>query len=138
MNSKKEKKHTVSAERLAEAMAEAGLKAQDIVNRTGITKASMSHYLSGYYCPTSSKAEKMAEVLGVSPVWLMGFDVPKVDYMVRDKNGNSYIIETMEPHDKVYDLSADYRRLSPESQKRLLAYMKKLLELDEMEGGDQK
>ena len=89
-------------------------------------------------CPTSSKAEKMAKVLGVSPVWLMGFDVPKVDWMVTDKDGNSYMIEMMEPHDKVYDLSADYRRLSPESQKRLLAYMQKLLELDKMEGGDPK
>lgn len=134
---RKEKKHTLSAERLASALADAGLKAQDLVERTGIPKASISHYLNGYYCPTSSKAEKMAKVLGVSPVWLMGFDVPKVDYMVRDKNGNSYIIETMEPNDKVYDLSADYRRLSPESQKRLLAYVQKLLELDKMEGGDE-
>lgn len=135
---RKEKKHTLSAERLASALADAGLKAQDLVDRTGIPKASISHYLNGYYCPTSSKAEKMAKVLGVSPVWLMGFDVPKIDYMVRDKNGNSYIIETMMPNDKVYDLSADYRRLSPDSQKRLLAYMQKLLELDKMEGGDPK
>jgi hypothetical protein len=58
--------------------------------------------------------------------------------MVTDKDGNSYMIEMMEPHDKIYDLSADYRRLSPESQKRLLAYMQKLLELDKMEGGDPK
>ena len=135
---RKEKKHTLSAERLASALADAGLKAQDLVERTGIPKASISHYLNGYYCPTSSKAEKMAKVLGVSPVWLMGFDVPKIDYMVRDKNENSYIIETMMPNDKVYDLSADYRRLSPDSQKRLLAYMQKLLELDKMEGGDPK
>lgn len=134
---RKEKKHTLSAERLASALADAGLKAQDLVERTGIPKASISHYLNGYYCPTSSKAEKMAKILGVSPVWLMGFDVPKVDWMFTDKDGNSYMIEMMEPNDKVYDLSADYRRLSPDSQKRLLAYMQKLLELDKMEGGDE-
>lgn len=132
---KKEKKHTLSAERLASALADAGLKAQDLVERTGIPKASISHYLNGYYCPTSSKAEKMAKVLGVSPVWLMGFDVPKVDWMVTDKDGNSFLIEST---DKGYTLSADYRKLSPDSQKRLLAYMQKLLELDKMEGGDPK
>lgn len=132
---RKEKKHTLSAERLASALADAGLKAQDLVERTGIPKASISHYLNGYYCPTSSKAEKMAKVLGVSPVWLMGFDVPKVDWMVTDKDGNSFLIEST---DKGYTLSADYRKLSPDSQKRLLAYMQKLLELDKMEGGDPK
>lgn len=131
---RKEKKHTLSAERLASALADAGLKAQDLVERTGIPKASISHYLNGYYCPTSSKAEKMAKVLGVSPVWLMGFDVPKVDWMVTDKDGNSFLIEST---DKGYTLSADYRKLSPDSQKRLLAYMQKLLELDKMEGGDE-
>ena len=132
---RKEKKHTLSAERLASALADAGLKAQDLVERTGIPKASISHYLNGYYCPTSSKAEKMAKVLGVSPVWLMGFDVPKVDWMVTDKDGNSFLIEST---DTGYTLSADYRKLSPDSQKRLLAYMQKLLELDKMEGGDPK
>lgn len=132
---RKEKKHTLSAERLASALADAGLKAQDLVERTGIPKASISHYLNGYYCPTSSKAEKMAKVLGVSPVWLMGFDVPKVDWMVTDKDGNSFLIEST---DKGYTLSTDYRKLSPDSQKRLLAYMQKLLELDKMEGGDPK
>lgn len=132
---RKEKKHTLSAERLASALADAGLKAQDLVERTGIPKASISHYLNGYYCPTSSKAEKMAKVLGVSPVWLMGFDVPKVDWMITDKDGNSFLVEST---DKGYTLSADYRKLSPDSQKRLLAYMQKLLELDKMEGGDPK
>lgn len=126
---RKEKKHTLSAERLASALADAGLKAQDLVERTGIPKASISHYLNGYYCPTSSKAEKMAKVLGVSPVWLMGFDVPKVDWMITDKDGNSFLVEST---DKGYTLSADYRKLSPDSQKRLLAYMQKLLELDKM------
>lgn len=135
---KYEKKYTLSAQRLQEALDDAGIIAQDLANKSGIGKASISHYLNGYYCPTLKKAKQLSEILNVSPAWLMGFDVPKVDYMVRDKKGNSYIIEMMEPNDKVYDLSADYRRLSPESQKRLLAYMKKLLELDEMEGGDQK
>lgn len=74
---KLEKKHTLSAKRLAEALADAGLRAQDLVNKTGIPKASISHYLNGYYCPTSTKAAKIGKVLNVNPVWLMGFDVPK-------------------------------------------------------------
>lgn len=99
---KMEKKHLISAKRLAEALADAGLKAQDLADKTGIGKASISHYLNGYYCPGNIKAKKMADVLGVNPVWLMGFDVPKEpdnpDY-VCNIDGLSYLIESYKTMD---------------------------------------
>lgn len=65
-----------TAQRLRFAIDRAGLKAQDLANRSGIGKSSISQYLSGSHAPSNKSAGAMAEVLGVNPVWLMGFDVP--------------------------------------------------------------
>lgn len=68
--------YQVTAQRLRDALNRAGLRAQDLSNRSGIGKSSISQYLSGSHAPSNKSAGAMAEVLGVNPVWLMGFDVP--------------------------------------------------------------
>lgn len=88
---KAEKRYTVSAQRINEALIDAGLKAQDLVERTGIAKASISHYVNGYYCPTASKARRIGEVLGVNPLWIMGFDVPKYAPAEKEKVSKEFI-----------------------------------------------
>jgi len=69
-------KNETTAKRLVIALDRAGLKAQELANKTGISKASISQYVNGTHAPSNESAGKMAEVLGVSPVWLMGYDVP--------------------------------------------------------------
>ncbi len=56
-----------------------GMKAQDLSYKTGINKASISQYVNGNHCPSNDKAQLMADVLKVNPLWLMGFDVPMVE-----------------------------------------------------------
>lgn len=68
--------YELTAQRLRFALDRAGLKAQDLANRSGIGKSSISQYLSGSHAPSNKSAGAMSEVLGVNPVWLMGFDVP--------------------------------------------------------------
>ena len=41
-----------------------------------VTKSDLSQYLSGKSVPGNWKADILGKVLDVSPVWLMGFDVP--------------------------------------------------------------
>lgn len=65
-----------TAARLRSALDRAGLRAQDLANQSGIGKSSISQYLSGSHAPSNKSAGRMADVLGVNPVWLMGFDVP--------------------------------------------------------------
>ncbi|MFR2169682.1 MAG: hypothetical protein ACLS54_03025 [Anaerostipes hadrus] len=36
----------------------------------------MSQYLNGSHAPSNISSGKMAKILNVNPVWLMGFDVP--------------------------------------------------------------
>ena len=52
-----------------------GLKQVDLVNKTGISKASINQYVKGTHCPTNERAFLLSKVLRVNPAWLMGFDV---------------------------------------------------------------
>lgn len=70
-------KHELTAKRLREAMDDMGIIAQDLAEKSGVSKASVSQYVNGSHKPSNISAGKMAEVLCVNPVWLMGFDAPK-------------------------------------------------------------
>lgn len=65
-----------TAKRLRLAMDLKGIKAVELSNRTGVLKSSISQYLSGMHSMRNDTAGLIGECLGVSPVWLMGFDVP--------------------------------------------------------------
>lgn len=69
-------KNELTAKRLQTALDRLNMKAQELADKSGVSKASISQYLNGVHCPYSLSAGKMALVLGVNPVWLMGFDVP--------------------------------------------------------------
>lgn len=66
-----------TAERLREAIQDAGKKQIDLVRETGVDKGSLSHYLKGRYEPKSDAVTKLARALHVSEMWLWGYDVPK-------------------------------------------------------------
>ncbi len=61
--------------RLIEAMKAAGKRATDLSRETGLSKARISQYVNGKYIPKSDAILLLSEVLGVSPLWLMGEDV---------------------------------------------------------------
>ena len=67
---------TTFAERLKHAMNEAHMSQSDLSSKTGITKASVSQYLSGKNQPREDKILLMADALKASPDFLMGFEVP--------------------------------------------------------------
>ena len=77
-------KYPVIAQRLKEAMADKDMKAVELSLRSGVLKSSISQYMNGTHSITNVKAGAIAEVLGVNPVWLMGFDVPK--YVADEKS----------------------------------------------------
>ncbi len=69
-------KHEITAKRLQLAMNNAGLSAQELSNQSKVAKASISQYVNGSHKPSNISSGKMASVLNVNPLWLMGFDVP--------------------------------------------------------------
>ena len=64
------------ATRLREAMYNAEKTQADLARDTGISKATLSRYLSGQFEPKQNAVSKMAIALNVSEMWLWGCDVP--------------------------------------------------------------
>jgi transcriptional regulator with XRE-family HTH domain len=70
---KLDKKHL--KDRLQIAMDVRGLRAVDLVDRTGIPKVTISYYMSGKTVPRADKLYLLAQALNVSEAWLLGYDV---------------------------------------------------------------
>lgn len=62
--------------RIQQAMDIRGLKQIDLVERTKISKGSLSSYISGRYAPKQNNIYLLAKALNVNVEWLMGADVP--------------------------------------------------------------
>lgn len=64
------------ANRLQKAMSNANLKQSELAEKTKLDKSLISNYLSGNYNAKQDKLSILADVLGVTETWLMGYDVP--------------------------------------------------------------
>lgn len=71
-------KNLKTSSRLKEAMERIKINPSDLSKKSGVSKSSISQYLSGLYKPSNVSAGQMAEVLHVNPVWLLGYDVPMI------------------------------------------------------------
>lgn len=76
-------KHEETARRLKFAMAQANIEAQELADKSKVSKYSISQYVNGRHTPSNISAGKMAPVLHVDPVWLMGFDVPMAKEVIQ-------------------------------------------------------
>ncbi len=70
-------KNELTAKRIQTALSNSNMKPQELADRAGIGKASISQYVNGSHAPGNVSAEKIGTILNVNPLWLMGFDVPK-------------------------------------------------------------
>lgn len=75
-----------TSDRLAEAMQDVGKKQIDISRETGLSHSTISRYLSGTVEPRQDATHKLAICLGVSELWLWGYDVPKSRTAEQKKN----------------------------------------------------
>lgn len=68
-------KNEITAKRLRLALDNASMKPQELAEKSKVSKSSISQYVNGSHAPSNISAGKMGKVLGVEPLWLMGFDV---------------------------------------------------------------
>ena len=91
--------------RLKEAMDIRGLRAVDLIDRTGIPKVTLSYYMSGKTEPKADRIYTLAKVLDVSEAWLMGFDVPMYRTDEQKKNDQlAELVAMLRGNEKFYDL----------------------------------
>lgn len=97
-------KYELTAMRLREAMANKGMRQQDLANATGISKGNISHYVNGNHVPDNVMAMKLAKVLDVQPDWIMGID-EAAEYTLVEKTPLIDVILNMteDQKDRLYD-----------------------------------
>lgn len=69
----------ITAQRLRDAMHNAQITSAELAAKSGLSKASISQYRNGVYAPSNLSAKAMGDVLGVNPLWLMGFSEEYLD-----------------------------------------------------------
>lgn len=83
--------------RLKKAMDELEMKPIELSEKTGIPKSSISQYMSGFAEPKTDRTHAIAEVLGVDPVWLLGYDVPQKNNKKNNDTFDLFSIPGIEP-----------------------------------------
>ena len=109
-------KTTDSQHRLLELMSSLNITQQDIADRTGIDKSSISLYVNGKREPRQDKVGIISEAYGLDPAWLMGYDVP----MMRET--------TAAKAKRHADLITKFSRLSEKDQTIILNMIDSMLE----------
>ena len=62
--------------RISEALSIRNMKAVELCEKSGVKKASLSHWISQHWQPKQKPLLAMAKVLDVSEMWLAGYKVP--------------------------------------------------------------
>ena len=93
-------KYETTARRLREAMNDIGISQQELADKSGIGKSSISHYINGSNEPGNKSAYEIAKILNVNPAWLMGLDDNKhTDEQISDDNLK--LIEKMKMYESI-------------------------------------
>ena len=106
---------TISA-RLCEAMNRLGVKPVELSRRTGISKSSISQYMSGYATPKSDRIYAIARALNVTEAWLLGYDVQMEPVKPVSFSANAPTQVELAPNEK---LIIDRFRQLPDDEKRM-------------------
>lgn len=94
---------------------------QEFADYCGISKFSLSQYVNGTNTPGNVNAAKIAQKMNVSPLWVMGFDVPKE---APSKNYAEF------EDDFVQRMTAYYNKLNKAGQEHLLQTAEDMLQID--------
>lgn len=124
----KNKRVATTPERLREAMEYSGKKQIDLAKETGLSHSTVSRYLSGRVEPRQDAAHKLAKVLGVSEMWLWGYDVPRTRAPEQKKNDQLVmLVAQLRKDPEFFDVVSDLAGLSADSYagiKQLISVLK--------------
>ena len=122
-----------TAKRLADAMNMKKMSAKELSDKSGVSESSISQYLHGLFAPRNRTAAKLAVVLEVDPMWLMGFDVPMEMsdsrvYSFMDDNGKKKIyvfpkeIKESPNHDFLVSMDKITKTMTPDQMRHIIKY----------------
>ena len=115
MNKEKNQRPGELCNRLREALNDNNMKPIELAERADVPKSMISYYLSGKSVPKADRIYKMAQVLGVSESWLLGYDVPKVRTAEQKKNDTLVdVVSKLRKDPEFFSVVADLAELAPE------------------------
>ena len=92
-------------DRLKEVLDRKGLRAVDLMEKTGVPKSAISFYLAGKSQPKADRLYKIAQALDISEAWLLGYDVPMARSLESKKNDQlATLVVRMRNDDRLYNL----------------------------------
>lgn len=83
------------SKRLNIAIQKNGITQSELCTKTGIPKSAMSQYLAGYFEPKHDRLYVLAQALGVSEGWLMGYDIPEERKGLADQSPEALELEEL-------------------------------------------
>ena len=113
-NSSNYAKVASTADRLREALADAGKKQADLARETGLDTGLISRYRAGTYEPKERGISALARALDVSQMWLWGYDVPKQRTAAQKKNDDlAQVVVKLRKDPDFYEVVSMLARLEP-------------------------
>ena len=101
--------------RIEEALNIRGMKAVELVEKAGVGKSSLSHWMSQRWQPKQAALLKMARALDVSEMWLAGYDVPMERPVEQVKMDNlAQVINVIRKDERLTDLVINLAKLNEE------------------------
>ena len=83
---KKLERVSTTPARIQEAMTAAGMNQVELASAAGMNKSTISRYLTGQMEPKQPAISRLAQALGVTEMWLWGYDVPQERPLEQKKN----------------------------------------------------
>lgn len=117
--------------RIGEALSIRGLKQVELVEKTGLSKASINNWLKQRWQPKQKALMAMAKALDVSEMWLAGYDVPMERPAAQKKSDEltQLIIEIKEDED-LKDLFTSISHLSNDQRKTIESMVNELSKIN--------
>jgi transcriptional regulator with XRE-family HTH domain len=122
-------KNSNSQDRIRQIMEYYGINQTEFCKRTGIQKSALSNYLNGTRQPRQDAVSKIADAFGISPSWVMGYDVPMKE--IKPIEIIQELEDISEQDRKILDL---YHKADPDSQRAIERILKYVELFKEYEG----
>jgi transcriptional regulator with XRE-family HTH domain len=99
--------------RIREALAIRNMKQVELVEKTGLDKGAINHYVKQRYQPKQHALLSMAKALDVNEMWLAGYNAP-MERNVADKNSSEVaaLFDRILRDKKLYNLTLNLTKLN--------------------------
>lgn len=119
--------------RISEALALRGMKKIELAEKTGISKATISHWNNQKYQPKQVNLMKLAKALDVSEMWLAGYDVPMERPVEQKKSDElAQLIHSIRKDEELKNLFVSICSLTGEQRKTIKSIVDELSKVNSL------